>query len=169
MSVEWLIDRSLNGQAVGLLVLTNNGGPFACVAVEKDQPALLENAKNAPRVRNQRLKQPVVEEGVLAQALVEIARPAPSGCAGRGNPGPGPGSHGQFLEFHGLVELPPSALDVFQVLRYELCALLSRSNSDTSSMYTNGNLTVNIDVYLLSYLYGCGERIRHRVFKDACI
>jgi len=36
-------------------------------------------------------------------------------------------------------------------------------------MHSNGNLTVNIDAYLLGHLYGCSERIRHRVLKDTGI
>ncbi len=62
MVVEGQIDRSLNGQTVGLLVFTNTGCPFGCLAVEEDRPALLEECEECLPVRHQCLKRPVVED-----------------------------------------------------------------------------------------------------------
>ena len=45
MVVEGKFDRSLNGQTVGLLILTNAGCPFGCLTVKEDRPALLEESE----------------------------------------------------------------------------------------------------------------------------
>ena len=45
MVVEGQFDRSLNGQTVGLLFLTNAGRPFGCFTVKEDRPALLEECE----------------------------------------------------------------------------------------------------------------------------
>jgi hypothetical protein len=42
MVVEGQFDRSLNGQTIGLFVLTNAGCPFGCFTVKEYRPALLE-------------------------------------------------------------------------------------------------------------------------------
>jgi len=66
MVVEWEFDGSLNGQTVGLLVLTNAGRPFGCFMVKEDRPAFLQESEEGFSVRHQRLKWPVVEDVTLA-------------------------------------------------------------------------------------------------------